>query len=141
MVHNAKLAFFTLVTVTAVSLLGFATLGFAQAEQSPKVVALKFHADWCGYCKAMGPVFEDLEAKFDGQPILFINLDRTTVTTRNKAQLLASALGFEKIYHENSGTGFILLVDKKSGNVISKLTSTKTSKEMATEIDKALTAG
>ena len=35
---------------------------------------LDFYADWCGPCKAMKPVFEELEKEFEGQ-IEFESID------------------------------------------------------------------
>ena len=32
----------------------------AAAADLPQVIALKFHADGCGYCKVIRPVFEEL---------------------------------------------------------------------------------
>ncbi len=62
---------------TLVLLLAFAATGMSAGQQTraavdegPKIIAIKFHADWCGYCKAMGPVFEELQAKYDRLPVL-----------------------------------------------------------------------
>jgi thiol-disulfide isomerase/thioredoxin len=105
---------------------------------SPKIIAIKFHADWCGYCKAMGSVFTDLTNKFDGKPVLFVTLDLTNRTTQHQAELLASALGVGDIYQENQGTGFIMLVDGQTREVSGRLTSNQTLKEMGDEINKLL---
>ena len=100
---------------------------------APKIIAVKFHADWCGACKAMGSVFTDLRNKLDGQPVLFVELDFTNATTRHQAMLLASALGISPAFKENPGTGFILLFDKKR-QVTGKHTSRQTLKEIAAAI-------
>lgn len=119
----------------------FILMFFAYAPQSnasetpsPKLIAVKHHGDWCGSCKKMGSVFTDLRNKFDGQPILFVELDLTNVSTRNQAELLASALGLKSIYNENPGTGFILLIDPKTHKVVQKLTADQNLKVMAKEI-------
>ena len=61
-------------TMIAITLM-ITTIGFSgeetKAPASPKIIALKFHADWCGFCKAMGPIFTDLQNKSDGKPVLF----------------------------------------------------------------------
>jgi thiol-disulfide isomerase/thioredoxin len=103
------------------------------ADSQPKIIAVKFHADWCGACKAMGSVFTDLRNKLDGEPVLFVELDFTNATTRHQAMLLASALGISPALKENPGTGFILLFDKKR-QVTGKHTSRQTLKEIAAAI-------
>ena len=43
--------------------------------------------------KRWGPIFTDLQNKFDGKPVLFVTLDFTNRTTHYQSELLASALG------------------------------------------------
>ncbi|MEO1370645.1 MAG: thioredoxin domain-containing protein, partial [Acidobacteriota bacterium] len=97
-----------------------------------------FHADWCGSCKRMGPVFEDLRNKYDGKSVLFVELDLTNGTTKNQAEFMASALGFGDVYAQNQGTGFILLLDGKTRQQLAKLTADQNIKAMGAEIVKQL---
>jgi len=126
---------FILILATLSSL---STKIFGGDIQSPQLIAVKFHADWCGSCKKMGTVFTDLQNKFDGQPVLFVTLDRTNMSTRNQSELLASALGLKNTYVNNSGTGFILLIEPNSNKVLKKITATQTIKEMAKEISDSM---
>lgn len=100
----------------------------------PKLIAVKHHGDWCGNCKKMGSTFTDLRNKFDGQPILFVTLDLTNISTRNHSELLATALGLKSVYQNNPGTGFILLIDPHTRQVVKKLTADQDLKMMADEI-------
>ena len=122
--------------LTAALLVAFLLPAFAlqAAPASPDLVAVKFHADWCGSCKRMGPVFEDLRNKYDGESILFVELDLTNGTTRTQAEYLAAALGFGDVYAQNQGTGFILLLDGKSKQQVAKLTADQNIKEMGAEL-------
>ncbi len=109
--------------------------GFAQENVQPKLLVVKFHADWCGSCRALGPVLTDLTNKLDGKPVLFTKLDFTNNSEKHQSNLLASALGIEKIVKENNGTGFLLVIDSKTKEIKAKLTKTQTVKEMAREIN------
>lgn len=97
----------------------------ADAEEQaagPEVIAIKFHADWCGYCKAMGDIFDELQAKFDQEPVLYLTFDQTREHHTRQSQYLAHALGLEDVWAEYGGrTGFILLIDGQTGEVIDQL--------------------
>ncbi len=112
--------------------------GSAQENVQPKLLVVKFHADWCGSCRALGPVLTDLTNKLDGKPVLFTKLDFTNNSEKHQSNLLASALGIEKIVKENYGTGFLLVIDTKTKEIKAKLTKTQTVKEMAKEINTLL---
>jgi|GEM_PF-1548676 len=111
----------------------------ADDARHPDLIALKFHADWCGKCKAMGPVFEDLTNKFDGKPVLFVRLDQTNKSKATQAEFLLAELGLGSIWNEYGGkTGFILLIDAKSGKQIDTLPYDMTFKQMKTRISSVL---
>jgi len=103
-----------------------------------ELMVVKFHADWCGSCRALGPVLTDLTNKLDGKPVLFINLDFTNNTTKHQSKLLASSLGIRSIVDHNNATGFLLVIDSKTKEVKAKLTKNHSVKEMAAEINSLL---
>lgn len=109
-----------------------------EANTEPTLLVVKFHADWCSSCRALGPVLPDLTNKLDGEPILFTRLDFTNNSTEHQAKLLGSALGIENIVEENYGTGFLLVIDSKTKEVKTRLTKDQTVKEMATKISSFL---
>ena len=121
----------------AVVVLMLATLTLSaggEVPAEPDLLAVKFHADWCGSCKKMGTVFEDLRNKYDGRPVLFVTLDLTNGTTRSQAQYMAAALGFGEVFAQNAGTGFILLLDGDSRKQVAKLTADQDIKAMGAQL-------
>jgi len=106
---------------------------------APEVIAVKFHADWCGYCKAMGPVFEELQAKFDQEPVLYAEFDQTREFNRTQSQYMAHAMNLDHVWKEHGGkTGFVLLIDADTRQVIQKLTHDKNLKEMGAALQDAV---
>lgn len=115
----------------------------AQAADSdrPNVIAVKFHADWCGSCKAMGSSFNELGDKFDSEPVLFVNFDLTNDLTTRRARLLSQALRLDKVWAQNAPkTGFVLLVDANRMEVVDRLTREDDFKMMGEKLLKAVAA-
>ncbi len=111
----------------------------APNPQKPQVIAVKFHADWCGSCRAMGTAFEDIANKLDGKPALFLTFDLTNQTTRRQAELLAGAMKLNKVWSANSDkSGFVVLVDARTRLVVDRLTSKHSVKEMASAVKRAM---
>jgi len=103
-------------------------------EASPKLMVVKFHADWCGSCKAIQPTLEEVATELDGQPVLFTTLDFTNDATVKQAGFMAAELGLSEAVNTNQGTGFLLVVDAESGEVKEKLTKTQSVEEMTAKI-------
>ena len=116
------------------------SLKYSEAKLQPaKIIAIKFHADWCGYCKAMGPVFEELQAKFDMEPVLYVEFDQTRDFGRGQSAYLAGALGLEKVWKEHGGkTGFVLLIDARTMEVVERLNHEQNLKQMGAALKEAV---
>jgi thiol-disulfide isomerase/thioredoxin len=91
-------------------------------NKDTKIYAVKFHADWCGACKAMSPNVKALPEKFDGQPVGFYSFDFTDDNTKADAAKLAKSLDIESIYAANQVTGFMLVIDADSKKILETLT-------------------
>ena len=130
-------------SVLAVALLMAATPGVLNAAESeayakPELVVVKFHADWCGSCQTMGDTFENLTAKMDSAPVLFVELDQTTSADRKQAGFLMNAMDGEAIWSEFGGkTGFILIINPEDMSVVGKLTKDMGFKDMVKTISEA----
>lgn len=98
---------------------------FSQKDNvnSPDLLVVKFHADWCGSCIAMGPAFEDVQNRFEKENISFVKLDFTDGDTTSQANKTGKSLGIQPILIENNRkTGFVLIIDNASKKVLYKLT-------------------
>ncbi len=110
------------VALLSLAIFSFAHAGNASAKSSADVFAVKFHADWCGSCKAIQPNLDKLAAGASKDPVLFLTLDLTDEKTTQQAAFLASALGIGAVMDKyGPKTGFVLLVDSDNKQVLAKL--------------------
>ena len=89
---------------------------------NPDYLVVKFHADWCGNCLAMGSSFEDLQEIFKEKNIEFVKFDLTDKGTTAKAEAKAKQIGISNILDDNRKTGFILIIDNLTKEILYKLT-------------------
>ena len=109
----------------------------AKTEKN-KLLALTFHADYCGACKALNPSVMNLQAKLEGQPVQWVKFDFTSKESKAKSAELASELGVSDHYRNNQATGFVLLVDADTKKQVGKLTSEQSSDEMYQTVENHL---
>jgi len=109
------------------------------SANGPELIAIKFHADWCGYCKAMGSVFEELQAKFDQEPVLYETFDQTREFNRTQSRYMAHAMELGSVWEDHGGkTGFVLLIDAESREVVQRLTHEQSLKQMGAALQAAV---
>lgn len=48
---------------------------FEELKASEKILFVDFYADWCGPCKMMAPILEDVEKEYQGVKFVKINVD------------------------------------------------------------------
>lgn len=116
----------------------FAQANAQVAKTDAKLLAVKFHADWCGACKAIAPDFKALPGKLEGKSVSFHQFDLTNKETKEKSSELAKELGLETIYNDNQKTGFILVIDTKTNQVLETLTRKDDLASMEEKISKFL---
>ena len=65
--------------------------------KSDKKVLVDFYADWCGPCKMMGPVLEEMAAEYDNIDVVKINVDEEQeLAIRYKVMSIPALMVFDK---------------------------------------------
>lgn len=103
-------------------------------EGSPALYVVKVHADWCGSCKALAPVLEEVRESLADDPVLFLELDVTDEARTAQARLLTAALGIEDHLKANNKTGLVLLINPGDNALLETLTRKNSADEMVGKI-------
>ena len=104
-------------------------------EGHPALYVVKVHADWCGSCKALAPVLEEVRESLADEPVLFLELDVTDEARTAQARLLTAALGIEDHLKANNKTGLVLLIDPGDNALLETLTRKNSADEMVGKIE------
>ncbi len=89
---------------------------------APKLVVVKFHADWCGKCRAMEVPLTRARAALVDEPVLFVRFDFTDQSTARQSEFLASVTGYEAMWGQyERRTGFSILVNAATGELLEEL--------------------
>ena len=99
-------------------------------DETSKIAAIKFHADYCGSCKKLEPKITELKSTFKDQGVVFVKFDLTDDASKSKTKTLASAEGLENVLNSNKGTGYIVLYDLKTKKVVGTLKNSQDVAEM-----------
>ena len=90
---------------------------------SPALVVLMFHADWCGRCPSLNPIFDQLTGKYGQRPTLFVRLNVTDAAAKQQSRVLATNLDLDWVFElQTLNPGKILLVDRAAKKVLSTMT-------------------
>lgn len=80
-----------------------------QNEIASGAVAVDFYADWCGPCKMMAPIFEEVAAEYDGKvKFAKLNIDESkSIAVANKVMSIPTLLFFKDGEVKDRVTGVI----------------------------------
>ena len=103
-----------------------------------KIILIKLHANWCEKSKSISQFYDSIQNRFDGKPILFLDLNYTNQQSTHQAELLINLLGLSSVVKKNLETGKMLIIHKRSKKLLNKLENTLTFNEMESIVAKAL---
>lgn len=101
------------------------------AARVPQVLAVRFHADWCGACKKLDGVFAELRRRTSDAPVLYLTMDLTDEVTRRQAEYLAGVVGLDQVWAaQGNKVGSIVFVDPASKRALSNIAATDSIAEL-----------
>lgn len=101
------------------------------------LLAVMFYSNWCGACLILDPRIEMVKPVFKDRPVDFVKFDFSYSLVRGKAlQQLAKEKNLGEIYRNNKGkTGFMLLVNPNSSQVLDVITMNDSANDIAIKLD------
>ncbi len=112
----------------------------AFTEGSPNLVGAMFYSAWCSACALLDPKLREVAADFDGRAVEFVKFDFSMGPTP-ELQQSAAALDIAGTYEKNIGaTGFMLLVDRRTDEVVTMITSAMSKEDIRAELESAIAA-
>ena len=123
----------------------FAFLLFSMIQISGKlnaqVIAVINRADWCHVCKENGSkVMNDIMPSFKMGEVDFIMNDLTDEKTMEASMMNLEKAGVYNAVKKEKMTGSIVLINKKTGKEIERISVAKPTEEIKATINKALKA-
>jgi thiol-disulfide isomerase/thioredoxin len=100
-------------------------------DNDVKLISVSLYAEWCGSCKHLDAMLDDIKREFEEGNILFIYLDKTTDFDVNQSRKKAKMLGFEDVSNKYEGrTGLVLLIDPDSGELLKEITASMSAEDI-----------
>ena len=136
---NAKNIVFAAVLVMGLGIfMNMGRTGASDADyvlsEEPEIIAATFSSAWCSSCKILKPRLAKVIPEFADKPIKFVEFD-FTLGQRKEISEKAAAAGLAEIYPRFEGaTGFTLLVDAETGEIVEMLTMSHTPEAMRAAI-------
>ena len=142
MKNNKNIAFFAILAVGVAIFASIGRTGATGAEYTypgePEIIAATFSSAWCSSCKILEPRLAKVAPQFSDSPVKFVKLD-FTFGQRGEVAELAAAEGLGEIYPDYEGaTGFTLLVDAQTGEIVDSLTINHSPAAMRAAIAQAI---
>ncbi|MEM0967338.1 MAG: thioredoxin domain-containing protein [Verrucomicrobiota bacterium] len=112
---------------------------FAAETRKPAAIGALFYAESCGSCKVLDPKIVSAKEAMAEAPVLFVTFDHSTEATQNQAALLADQLGLKEVYEsQKKASGFFLLIDPESGEILKTITKSATVEEIKSDLQGAI---
>lgn len=131
---------FLLLAVVFAALLGLGQSPTrAASPKNAKVLALKFHADWCGKCKVLQPKLNSLSKSPQNKAVDFRIINVTDDTAKAKSAKVMQSLKLTQVWERYSDTaGIVVLVDNRTHKQLGIIWYQENLGQMQAKLNKAL---
>jgi ABC-type Na+ efflux pump permease subunit len=126
------------IKIVIVALFLFASSGM-YAQSNSKIIAVLSKASWCPTCQANDDrVMTEVFTKYKASEVAVAANDLSNEKTKAESRATLEKLGVYDLVANDNKTGQIILIDRKTKKVITKISVAKSNDELKKAFDKAI---